>query len=152
MTFGSTVHGLTFNVQKLFMDMDARLWEECTQKHKLNTERYGSALHSRLSSLSSRAPDHGRDDSEDKDHGPTCPLLCLGAVAMPSWLTLRPGQCRVLTVERCVGQGCGVTGGPEAEVGGAGAGGAGALRSAECGGASTGGKEVMWQAVLTGGR
>lgn len=35
----STVHGLTFNVQKLFMDMDARLWEECTQKHKLNTER-----------------------------------------------------------------------------------------------------------------
>lgn len=37
--WNSTVHGLTFNVQKLFMDMDARLWEECTQKHKLNTER-----------------------------------------------------------------------------------------------------------------
>jgi hypothetical protein len=35
----STVHGLTFNVQKLFMDMDARLWEECTQKHKMNMEK-----------------------------------------------------------------------------------------------------------------
>jgi hypothetical protein len=33
------VHGLTFNVQKLFMDMDARLWEECTQKHKQNMEK-----------------------------------------------------------------------------------------------------------------
>jgi hypothetical protein len=37
--FDSTVHGLTFNVQKLFMDMDARLWEECSQRHKLNMER-----------------------------------------------------------------------------------------------------------------
>ena len=36
---GSTVHGLTFNVQKLFMDMDARLWEDCAQRHKVNTER-----------------------------------------------------------------------------------------------------------------
>ena len=26
--WNSTVHGLTFNVQKLFMDMDSRLWEE----------------------------------------------------------------------------------------------------------------------------
>ena len=37
--WNSTVHGLTFNVQKLFMDMDARLWEDCTQRHKLNMER-----------------------------------------------------------------------------------------------------------------
>jgi serine/threonine-protein phosphatase 2A regulatory subunit B' len=40
---GSTVHGLTFNVQKLFMDMDARLWEECSQRHKLNMERAAQA-------------------------------------------------------------------------------------------------------------
>lgn len=39
---GSTVHGLTFNVQKLFMDMDARLWEECTTRHKANMERCGA--------------------------------------------------------------------------------------------------------------
>lgn len=37
--WNSTVHGLTFNVQKLFMDMDARLWEDCTQRHKMNMER-----------------------------------------------------------------------------------------------------------------
>jgi serine/threonine-protein phosphatase 2A regulatory subunit B' len=40
--WNSTVHGLTFNVQKLFMDMDARLWEDCTQRHKLNMERCSS--------------------------------------------------------------------------------------------------------------
>jgi serine/threonine-protein phosphatase 2A regulatory subunit B' len=41
--WNSTVHGLTFNVQKLFMDMDARLWEDCAQRHKQNMERQESA-------------------------------------------------------------------------------------------------------------
>lgn len=45
--WNSTVHGLTFNVQKLFMDMDARLWEDCTQRHKLNMERQAAAQLSR---------------------------------------------------------------------------------------------------------
>jgi len=31
--WNSTVHGLTFNVQKLFMEMDSKLWEECTKKY-----------------------------------------------------------------------------------------------------------------------
>lgn len=45
--WNSTVHGLTFNVQKLFMDMDARLWEDCTQRHKMNVERQAAAQLSR---------------------------------------------------------------------------------------------------------
>jgi len=45
--WNSTVHGLTFNVQKLFMDMDARLWEDCTQRHKMNMERQVAAQLSR---------------------------------------------------------------------------------------------------------
>jgi hypothetical protein len=45
--WNSTVHGLTFNVQKLFMDMDARLWEDCTQRHKLNMERQAAAQQTR---------------------------------------------------------------------------------------------------------
>jgi serine/threonine-protein phosphatase 2A regulatory subunit B' len=42
--WNSTVHGLTFNVQKLFMDMDARLWEDCSQRHKVNQDRAAQAL------------------------------------------------------------------------------------------------------------
>jgi hypothetical protein len=45
------VHGLTFNVQKLFMDMDARLWEECTQKHKMNMEKCAALRPAHLSSM-----------------------------------------------------------------------------------------------------
>eukprot|EP00960_Hanusia_phi_P033325 750406-Hanusia_phi.AAC.2 len=52
--WNSTVHGLTFNVQKLFMDMDARLWEECTQKHKMNMEKYATTKFFRATDLINR--------------------------------------------------------------------------------------------------
>jgi len=45
--WNSTVHGLTFNVQKLFMDMDARLWEDCTKRHKENVDRAAASQQAR---------------------------------------------------------------------------------------------------------
>lgn len=54
--WNSTVHGLTFNVQKLFMDMDARLWEECTKRHKENVDRSAPPRFRTLSLALSRIP------------------------------------------------------------------------------------------------
>ena len=37
--WNSTVHGLTCNVVKLFMEMDPRLFDECTAAHQAAQER-----------------------------------------------------------------------------------------------------------------
>jgi serine/threonine-protein phosphatase 2A regulatory subunit B' len=46
--WNSTVHGLTFNVQKLFMEMDAKLWEECNKKYNQEQEQLGAVTAARL--------------------------------------------------------------------------------------------------------
>jgi len=40
--WNSTVHGLTFNVQKLFMEMDSKLWEECSKKYAAEQDTLNS--------------------------------------------------------------------------------------------------------------
>lgn len=87
--WNSTVHGLTFNVQKLFMDMDARLWEDCTQRHKLNMERQAAAQLSRKQKWEELEKAVG--ELPPPTHTPFLFLhVCAGAPISRSWACAAP--------------------------------------------------------------
>ena len=46
--WNSTVHGLTCNVVKLFMEMDAKLFDDCSSTHTKNEEAKGASAEKRI--------------------------------------------------------------------------------------------------------
>lgn len=39
-----TIHGLIYNALKLFMEMNQKLFDDCTQQYKAEKQRYDRAL------------------------------------------------------------------------------------------------------------
>jgi serine/threonine-protein phosphatase 2A regulatory subunit B' len=45
--WNKTIHGLIYNALKLFMEMNHKLFDECSQKYKLEKQKEKEKLHDR---------------------------------------------------------------------------------------------------------